>query len=77
MLQHDNVYADISYILHNDAEILPLKQNNTKQKLRPKVLYGTDFYVVRNRKSDKNMLADMGELSEDFDQIARCNREFS
>lgn len=76
MLQHDNVYADISYILHNDAEIMPLlKQTLQNPGLRNKVLYGTDFYVVRNHKSDKNMLADMmGGLSEeDFDQIARCN----
>jgi hypothetical protein len=38
-------------------------------------LYGTDFYVVRNHKSDKNMLADMmGGLDEkDFDQIASTN----
>lgn len=76
MLQHDNVYADISYILHADAEILPLlKQTLQNKKLRSKVLYGTDFFVVRNHKSDKNMLADMmGGLDvEDFDQIARCN----
>jgi predicted TIM-barrel fold metal-dependent hydrolase len=76
MLQHPNVYADISYILHNDAEILPLlKQTLLNPGLRPKVLYGTDFYVVRNHKSDKNMLADMmGGLPEnDFDAIAREN----
>jgi Zn/Cd-binding protein ZinT len=76
MLQHDNVYADISYILHADAEILPLlKQTLQNPCLRKKVLYGTDFYVVRNHKSDKNMLADMmGGLSvEDFDVIAREN----
>lgn len=80
MLQHNNVYADISYILHADAEILPLlKQTLQNKKLRSKVLYGTDFFVVRNHKSDKNMLADMmGGLDvEDFDQIARCNpRDF-
>ncbi|MFT3680536.1 MAG: amidohydrolase family protein [Ferruginibacter sp.] len=76
MLQHDNVYADISYILHDDAAILPLlKQTLQNKKLRKKILYGTDFYVVRNHKSDKNMLADMmGGLAEtDFDQIAREN----
>jgi predicted TIM-barrel fold metal-dependent hydrolase len=76
MLQHDNVYADISYILHADAQILPLlKQTLQNKKLRKKVLYGTDFYVVRNHKSDKNMLADMmGGLSvEDFNVIARKN----
>lgn len=76
MLQHDNVYADISYILHNDAQFLPLlKQTLQNDKLKKKVLFGTDFYVVRNHKSDKQMLADMtGGLSEqEFDQIARYN----
>lgn len=76
ILQYPNVYADISYILHNDADILPLlKQTLLNPGLRKKVLYGTDFFVVRNHKSDKNMLADMmGGLSvEDFDQIAREN----
>ena len=76
MLQHPNVYADISYILHNDVKILPLlKQTLQNTVLRKKVLFGTDFYVVRNQKSDKNMLADMmGGLSvEDFDVIAREN----
>jgi predicted TIM-barrel fold metal-dependent hydrolase len=76
MLQHKNVYADISYILHDDAAILPLlKETLQNPGLRNKVLYGTDFYVVRNHKSDKNMLADMlGGLNRaDFDQIAREN----
>ncbi|MGG9963024.1 hypothetical protein [Ferruginibacter sp. SUN106] len=76
MLQHKNVYADISYILHDDAAILPLlKQTLQNKNLREKVLYGTDFFVVRNHKSDKNMLADMmgGLEVDDFDQIARVN----
>lgn len=76
ILQHKNVYADISYILHSDAQILPLlKQSLQNPGLRQKILYGTDFFVVRNHKSDKNMLADMmGGLEEaDFDEIARCN----
>jgi hypothetical protein len=76
MLKYNNVYADISYILHNDAAILPLlKETLQNKKLRERVLYGTDFFVVRNHKSDKNMVADMmGGLSvADFDQIARVN----
>ena len=76
ILQHENVYADISYILHNDAEMLPLlKQTLINPGLREKILFGTDFYVVRNHKSDKNMLATMmGGLDEkDFDVIARIN----
>lgn len=76
MLQYPKIYADISYILHSDQAIFPLlKQTLLNPKLREKVLYGTDFFVVRNHKSDKNLLADMmGGLSEeDFDKIARAN----
>lgn len=75
-IQHENVYADISYILHSDAAILPLlKQTLHNKSITQKVLYGTDFFVVRNHKSDKHMLADMlGGLTEkEFDQIARYN----
>lgn len=75
MLQYPNVYADISYILH-DPYILPLlKQTLASPKLRKRVLYGTDFYVVRNHNSDKDLLASMrAGLSEDeFDQVARYN----
>lgn len=76
MLQHPHVYADISYILHSESQILPLlKQTLQNPGLQNKVLYGTDFFVVRNHKSDKHMLSDMmGGLSEkDFDQVARIN----
>lgn len=76
MLKYPNVYADISYILHGDKDILPLlKQTLQNPGLKEKVLYGTDFFVVRNHKSDKNMLADMmgGLCEEDFDLIARKN----
>lgn len=76
MLQYPQVYADISYILHSDKDIFPLlKQSLQNPGLKEKILYGSDFFVVRNHKSDKNMLADMtGGMSEtDFDQIARVN----
>lgn len=75
ILQYDHVYADISYILH-DTEILPLlKQTLSNRKLGKKVLYGSDFYVVRNHKSDKAILAEMraGLTEAEFDQIARYN----
>ena len=76
MLKYPNVYADISYILHGDKDILPLlKQTLQNPGLKDFVLYGTDFFVVRNHKSDKQLVADlMGGLSEvEFDQIARIN----
>lgn len=76
MLQFPNVYADISYILHDESAILPLlKQTLAHDGLKTKVLYGTDFFVVRNHKSDKQMLADMryGLSEDEFDLIAREN----
>ncbi|MCO6478297.1 MAG: amidohydrolase family protein [Phaeodactylibacter sp.] len=81
MLQFPNVYSDISYILY-DEEIFPLlKQTLQKSnaKLRRRVLYGTDFYVVRNHKSDKEIMTDTvaGLDEEEFNLIARANpREF-
>ena len=80
MLQYKNVYADISYILHNETSLLPLlKQTLLNDGLKKRVLFGTDFFVVRNHKSDKQMLADMmcGLSEEEFDWIARNNpKEF-
>jgi len=76
MLQYDHIYADISYILHSDAGILPLlKQTMKHDTLKTRVLYGSDFYVVRNHKSDKNMLATMsgGLTKEEFEQMAGVN----
>ncbi|MES2555447.1 MAG: hypothetical protein V4604_04805 [Bacteroidota bacterium] len=75
MLQSPNVYADLSYIIHS-SDIQPLlKQTLFNDKLKERVLFGTDFYVVRNHKSEKNMLIDVTDhLSEqEFDQIARTN----
>ncbi|HUR66000.1 MAG TPA: amidohydrolase family protein [Chitinophagaceae bacterium] len=75
MLQKPNVYADISYILHDPAITPLLKQTLKNNKLRKKVLFGTDFYVVRNHNSDKELLAGMmaGLDTEEFDQIAKKN----
>ncbi|WP_299887065.1 amidohydrolase family protein [uncultured Lacinutrix sp.] len=75
LLQHDNVYADISYILHNEKIFNLLKETINNPKLGKKVLFGTDFYVVRNHKAEKNLLAQTkGNLNdEDFNLIAREN----
>jgi predicted TIM-barrel fold metal-dependent hydrolase len=75
ILNYNNIYADISYIVH-DERIIPLLQQTLKNpELKHRVLFGTDFYVVRNHKSEREMLAEiMGMLStEDFDRIARIN----
>jgi len=78
MLQYPNVYADLSYILY-DPGIQPLlKQTLLNPSLQSKVLFGTDFYVVRNHKSDKSLLADMMDQlpEQEFDLIARANPRF-
>lgn len=83
ILQHPNVYSDISYIIHS-PEILPLLNRslqtdgrilNQGKPLRERILFGTDFYVVRNHSSEKNLHAGLlNALSEEeFDLIARTN----
>ncbi len=77
MMQYPNVYADISYILH-DKEIFPLLKETLKSRygqLRNRVLFGTDFYVVRNHNSEKDLFVSSDALltDEEFDLIARTN----
>lgn len=77
MIQFPNVYSDISYIAHNNAIHSLLKRTLAKgnKKLRTRVLFGTDFYMVRSNKSEKQILADTigGLTEEEFDLIARIN----
>lgn len=75
MIQSKNLYADISYIIHDPGIVPLLKETLHNPLLKRKVLFGTDFYVVRNHKSEKEMLANIRSvLSEDeFDFIARIN----
>lgn len=75
MIQYPNVYADLSYIIHEQDIIPLLKQTLSNAALKEKVLFGTDFYVVRNHNSEKELLArTMANLStEEFDQIAKEN----
>ncbi|MGJ1439520.1 amidohydrolase family protein [Sphingobacterium siyangense] len=76
MLQHPNVYADISYIVH-DEKIFPLLKSLLKKDsgISDRILYGSDFYVVRSQKSDKQMWADTsGRLTEnELELITREN----
>jgi hypothetical protein len=75
MLQYPNVYADVSYILH-DRDTLPLLKDTIDHHiLKQRVLYGSDFYVVRNHVSDKEMASNTraGLTEDEFDQIARFN----
>ncbi|WP_190809547.1 amidohydrolase family protein [Flagellimonas sp. S3867] len=77
MMRYPNVYADISYILH-DAEIFPLLKETLKSRygqLKHRVLFGTDFYVVRNHNSEKDLFVSSDALlsDEEFHLIAKEN----
>jgi hypothetical protein len=77
MLQYENIFGDISYIIH-DTDIFPLLKASLHPqsgRIRERILFGTDFYVVRNHKSERHMLADtIGGLDDkELDLIARKN----
>lgn len=72
---HDNVYADVSYTLH-DIRLLPLlKVILQDQKLRSRILYGSDFYMTELGLSERsfgiNLRAYLDEL--EYWQISSVN----
>ncbi len=77
MLQFPNVYADVSYILHDPAvrPLLIRALEHPGGKLAERILFGTDFYVVRNHRSEKELLSEMmaGLPAAHFDRMARYN----
>ncbi|MDO5971427.1 amidohydrolase family protein [Flavivirga aquimarina] len=102
LMQYENMYADLSYIISKpsiypllnltlqkgkdyeeqyknyEAEPSPNKKASHlkgRNRLRSHILYGTDFYVVRNHNSDKDLFVETkAAISEEsFDLIAREN----
>lgn len=75
MLQYEGIYADISYIIHSPGIRPLLKLTLKNPDLSKKVLFGTDFYVVRNHKSEKELYAEMiqGFTDAEIEQMARDN----
>jgi predicted TIM-barrel fold metal-dependent hydrolase len=78
MRKYPNVYADISYTLH-DESLLPLLKMTLEadETIRRKVLFGTDFYMVSKAICERhyaiNVRAALG--NELFEQIAIKNAE--
>lgn len=75
--KYENVYADISYNAYTPDTLALLKMLINDPHLKEKILFGTDFHVLRIEKSEKEfsmgMRAFIGE--ENFTQIARINPE--
>ncbi len=72
---YPNVYADISFIIYDEKIIALLKSSLQVPHLRERILYGTDFYVVRQKGTDKKFWTDIqAHLSaEEIKQIAEIN----
>lgn len=72
---YPNVYADISFIIYDENILSLLKSSLQVPKLRDRILYGTDFYVVRQKGTDKKFWLDIqGHLSgDDIRRIAVKN----
>lgn len=72
---YPNVYADISFILYDEAILSLLKATLQVDGLKDRILYGTDFYVVRQKGTDKKLWTDIqAHLSiEELKLIAQAN----
>ena len=66
MIEFDNIYSDISYTGHDTQYLNLLSEIMNHPKIKERVLFGTDFYVVSNQKTEKAYWIDMqNQLSPD------------
>lgn len=72
---YPNIYADISFIIYDERIISLLKSSLQVRHLRDRILYGTDFYVVRQKGTDKKFWIDiLAHLTpEEVNRIAVAN----
>lgn len=59
LLEFDNIYADVSYTVHDNQYLNLLSEVMQHPKLQQRLLFGTDFYVVSNHKTEKQFWIDM------------------
>ncbi len=72
---HENVYADISFTAHEPDFFSLIGEIMETEKLREKILYGSDFYMVRLEASDNEFMMNLREAIGDdaFRQMAVIN----
>lgn len=75
ILEFENVYSDVSYTSHDLSYLNLLSEILDNPKIQDRVLYGTDFYVVSNHKTEKQYWIDMqNSLGEEkWQKIANTN----
>ncbi len=71
----ENVYTDISYTTHNLKYLNLLSEIMDNPYASNKILFGTDFYVVSNHKSEKQYWIDMQNTlgAVKWNKLARSN----
>ena len=75
MIKYENVYADTSFILHNEDLYPLLKFILEDNKVKDKILFGTDYYVVSHKNSEKILYHHLRSYLGDelFYQISHIN----
>lgn len=75
IVKYDNVYSDVSFILYNEELFPMLKYLLNDAKVKERILFGTDFYVVSQKGLDKDLYQRLRSyLGEElFNQIAVDN----
>ncbi|MBL0055502.1 MAG: amidohydrolase family protein [Chitinophagaceae bacterium] len=74
--KYPNVYADISFTLHDKAIYSELKELLKDESINKKILFGTDYYVVASVADESDLLnLFKKELGDDalFEMIAYEN----
>jgi len=73
--KYPNLYTDISFTLNSTEYFSVLKVFLQNDKIRPKVLFGSDYYMVEIKTSEKKFCFDLRSyLGEDlFKEIAYIN----
>lgn len=57
--KYENTYADISYILHDNRMFPILRDLLNIDGIKERILFGSDFYVVRQKETDKQMWVEL------------------
>ena len=75
IMQFDHLYTDVSYTSHDLNYLGLLSEILDNHNIRDRVLFGTDFYVVSNHKTEKQYWIDMQNAlgSDKWERIANRN----
>ncbi|SFN63588.1 hypothetical protein SAMN04487989_102157 [Bizionia echini] len=67
IIQYENVYTDISFILFNEELFPLLKYLLQDDKVKHRILFGTDYYVVAQKNTEKALFQNLRSyLGEDL-----------